>query len=726
MNIANDFSRKHLAINKVKEKKIMEINQDYNNKKCFDCESLNPQYISLYNGIFICRRCANQIHKNLNSKISLILDNNLHNLSIDDIQYLYYGGNKKLLDFIDFEYPILKTINKNKFYLTKGMEYYRRWLKFLIDEGEKPLKPSFEECRQLINDLNINKNNNKNKGNIITIDFINNYYNYEGEDKNNLINQNIYEKTYTTHFVNHINHKSDFGIYEKENDFSLTNNVNTEYYYNNRTILTEKEKTNYYYRNNDYYNLNKKKATIDKYNVNFNNRNNSNSSNNSNNNNKLIIKRLNLKSKNNHKSPKQNLNINKNDTNTNIINKTLVNMIKNENKKIYTKPKHTLLSSFQKNAPTRKRGSKEEFTSIRKTYLIPTRNNYQNIVINNNNFDKLLMYNLTDRTNHFNGRKTVINNREKSRDFYNSMNYLNSSDNSENNSNTDINKEIVFKKKTLKNSFSIHSRKRKDKKDSFNSNKSMMENTNFQIIPDRRLETSINEKNHLKLNTTMSNNNNNFSIDNKKENEILNEIKVKKREKFIIAENKNNNNNINKYFSKKHFETNLNKLKDNNNSNNDKKEIKMKKLLTLTKLINNKGKIEISKSNLSSNNTLINERKIKLSETESEKEMFIDNYKNKILSNKQDKTNHPLNEKKIKEIYLAENLGRKIKVYKTDINNNIDKIKSKKTLIKNLNQNQNIIKRNNNNLKENRTNENINEHKNQKKRDLLNYLLTKK
>ena len=44
----------------------------------------------------------------------------------------------------------------------------------------------------------------------------------------------------------------------------------------------------------------------------------------------------------------------------------------------------------------------------------------------------------------------------------------------------------------------------------------MMENTNFQIIPDRRLETSINEKNHLKLNTTMSNNNNNFSIDNKK------------------------------------------------------------------------------------------------------------------------------------------------------------------------------------------------------------------
>ena len=150
----------------------------------------------------------NQLHKNLNSKISLILENNLNKLSIDDIQYLYYGGNKKLMDFIDFEYPILKSINRNKLYLTKGMEYYRRWLRFLIDEGEKPLKPSFEECSQLIDDININKTNNTNKGNIITIDFINNFYNYEDDDKNNLINKKIYQKTYSNNWVNHINHKS--------------------------------------------------------------------------------------------------------------------------------------------------------------------------------------------------------------------------------------------------------------------------------------------------------------------------------------------------------------------------------------------------------------------------------------------------------------------------------------------------------------------------------------
>ena len=64
----------------------------------------------------------------------------------------------------------------------------------------------------------------------------------------------------------------------------------------------------------------------------------------------------------------------------------------------------------------------------------------------------------------------------------------------------------------------------------------MMENTNFQIIPDGKLESRINEKNHIKLNTTMNhthNNYNNYSIDNKKENEILNEIKVKKEKNLL-------------------------------------------------------------------------------------------------------------------------------------------------------------------------------------------------
>ena len=741
-----NMARNHLAINKVKEKKIMEINQDYNNKKCFDCGSYYPQYISLYNGIFVCRRCVNELHKKLNSKISLILENNLNTLSINDIQYLYYGGNKKLLDFIDFEYPILKSINKNKLYLTKGMDYYRRWLKFLVDEGERPLKPSFEECSQLITDMDINKKNSNNKGNIITIDFFNNYYNYEGEDKNNIINPNIYEKTYTTNWINHLNNKSDSDINDKkEQDLSLINNtnMNTDYYFNNRTITSEREKDNY--MNTYYQSLDKKKITFDQYNINFNS-NNKNNNSNSNIKNKLIIKRLNLKS---HKSGIKNKNLsisnNNENNNSNKINEALVKIITDDSKKVYTKPKHSQITSFQKNAPTRNKENKEKFPTIRGTYLMPTRNNnYQNIIINNNNFDKLLMYNLADRTNHFinnNTNNEIINNTinpdiSRQVDFYNSLKYLNYSNNTNeyynninSNSNKDIAKEIVFKKKTLKNSFSINTRKRKDKRDSINLSKSIVENTKFQIIPDKRLESSVDDNNHIKRMSVMTNINNNYSIDFKKDNDIKNEIKVKKRERFIVAEHKTNSNISGKYLSNKNFERcNTNELKD---SSNLKKEIKMKKLMTITRLIKNKTKTEKAKNNINlSNNILNNEKKNKFNVTADEKEIAFDNNnKNIIMNNKKDKTiNHNSNEKKIKEIYLVKNTGRKVKVIKTE--NNMSKFKSNKNFTRNSNQNQNqnknVIKRNYNHLKENKTNDSNYENKTQRKKEFLNYLLSKK
>jgi hypothetical protein len=233
-------AKENIALNKIKKKKILEINQEENNKKCFDCQSPNPKYISLYNGIFICHKCVNEIHNKLDSNISLILDNDLNNLSIKDIQYLYYGGNKKLLDFINYEYPTLKSLKKNKLYLTKAMEYYRQWLKYLIDEGQKPLKPTFEESNELINDIK-RKNNKKNKGNVITIDFLNNYYNYDdditpGQDledervysyktKQKKTSPDLYKKSYyTTNGINNIT----ISKYEMEkvwkNNYKVKNN----------------------------------------------------------------------------------------------------------------------------------------------------------------------------------------------------------------------------------------------------------------------------------------------------------------------------------------------------------------------------------------------------------------------------------------------------------------------------------------------------------------------
>jgi hypothetical protein len=175
------------------------------------------------------------------------------------------------------------------------------------------------------------------------------------------------------------------------------------------------------------------------------------------------------------------------------------------------------------------------------------------------------------------------------------------------NPNMDTNKEIVFKKKNLKSSFSIRSRKIKEKKDDISSNKTIVENTSFQIIPDKRLETSVKErKKHIKLNSAMNKMKNNYNIDNKKINEKISEIKVKKKERFIEAENKYNTNISNKYLSKLNLEPKKKEIKDS--SNYTKKETKMKKLMTITRLTKNKAKKEIQILNLS-NGILINEKK---------------------------------------------------------------------------------------------------------------------
>ena len=602
-------AKENIAINKIKKKKILEINQEENNKKCFDCQSPNPKYISLYNGIFICHKCVNEIHNKLDSNISLILDNDLNNLSIKDIQYLYYGGNKKLLDFINYEYPTLKSLKKNKLYLTKAMEYYRQWLKYLIDEGQKPLKPTFEESNELINDMK-KKSNKKNKGNVITIDFLNNYYNYDdditpGQDledervysyktKQKKTSPDLYKKSYyTTNGINNIT----ISKYEMEkvwkNNYKAKNNNSNDKI---GRLMTDNQK-NYFTINNSKKNILKKEEV--KY------INNIPSNNHNNNKNKLITKKLSLKStKNSNKKKDKNFRIEKIENLSNSINGKTIIKISEKTQKIYSKP--TLLNSFQRNAPSRNKtiNQIEDLSYMKTSSLIPTGNNYQSILINNNTFDKVLMNNSNNQTNELKDNINISESQMLSpRAILNSYKYLNISTNIYNNNmnaNTNLNNNdyIVFKKKALKNSFSISMRKKKDQKGSKNSindygnkknNESMIERTNFQIISGKENKDYSQKENKNIINIR----NKNFDLDfsakkqkdkNKEENNnIINEIKVKKANKYFIEDNKSFehiNNKLN------NFEINKNKIPKNKYFENNKKN-KDNNSISIFKYINN-------------------------------------------------------------------------------------------------------------------------------------------
>ena len=150
--------KKKTIFNIDKNRKIKKIKNNKLNKECFDCKASDPEYISINNGIFLCKDCL-KIHNKFSKEISYTLKNNLSSLNKEELQYMYLGGNQKLLDFINYEYPQLQKFKTNILYQTKAMQYYRNNLNFLVNGGIKPIKPN--EKINAYELININEEINK-------------------------------------------------------------------------------------------------------------------------------------------------------------------------------------------------------------------------------------------------------------------------------------------------------------------------------------------------------------------------------------------------------------------------------------------------------------------------------------------------------------------------------------------------------------------------------------
>ena len=199
-----------------KERKIKSIIKEQSNKICIDCSKSNPEYISLNNAVFICKSCF-QKHQKFPIHVTKLIKNDLSSLTLKELQYLYFGGNKKMYEFINYEYPKLSSLNPYLSYKTIAMEYYRNWLRYLIEGGIEPIKPDESIAYNLIDDkdkeINKNKNIEKKDNNVITIDFYNDCYKYN--DK--------YNRTITG-FINDKDLKKNNIMNDKEIKYEKRNN----------------------------------------------------------------------------------------------------------------------------------------------------------------------------------------------------------------------------------------------------------------------------------------------------------------------------------------------------------------------------------------------------------------------------------------------------------------------------------------------------------------------
>ena len=135
-----------------KNRKIQEIYKDELNNECFDCGNENPDFISANNGIFICKKCMG-IHYQFTDDVSLIIKNNLFLLNEEQINYIYFGGNRKLLQFVTYEFPQLQNLQPEIMYKTQAMQYYRDNLYYLVEGGEKPIPPNDSFAYKLVSDM---------------------------------------------------------------------------------------------------------------------------------------------------------------------------------------------------------------------------------------------------------------------------------------------------------------------------------------------------------------------------------------------------------------------------------------------------------------------------------------------------------------------------------------------------------------------------------------------
>ena len=236
------YNDSKLQENKQSEKnlKIQEIYKDEMNNECFDCGKLNPEFISANNGIFICKDCM-EIHYQFSDEVSLIIKNNLFLLNEEQINYIYYGGNRKLLEFINYKFPRLQNCQPQILYKTQAMQYYRDNLYYLVEGGNKPIKPTENCAYNLIPNLDNYALNDKIENNNININYnINNRHNTHKIKRN--IEREINDEKLEEEEDDIDNNFNIRNYYTTQNQLSNDNNIVFGLPYNNSFVYSKYKK----------------------------------------------------------------------------------------------------------------------------------------------------------------------------------------------------------------------------------------------------------------------------------------------------------------------------------------------------------------------------------------------------------------------------------------------------------------------------------------------------
>lgn len=122
------------TVDPANKKRLLALQKDGANKKCFDCDAPNPQWASPKYGIFICLECAG-VHRGLGVHISFVRSISMDQFKPDEMERMEKGGNQRAHDFFDKEGMSRDTPIKQK-YNSVVARNYMNYLTSVIDGTE--------------------------------------------------------------------------------------------------------------------------------------------------------------------------------------------------------------------------------------------------------------------------------------------------------------------------------------------------------------------------------------------------------------------------------------------------------------------------------------------------------------------------------------------------------------------------------------------------------------
>ena len=139
----------------IASKELIELINNPENRKCFDCESSPANWLCVNNAIYLCSKCAGE-HRGYGTIISNLKFMMLDKLNEFQIEIMKRGGNKKL-DKLLIEYNInKKKIDKLLLYSSKLLEYHRDYLYNKLAGKSDPKPPTKFDANKIMNNFKDN------------------------------------------------------------------------------------------------------------------------------------------------------------------------------------------------------------------------------------------------------------------------------------------------------------------------------------------------------------------------------------------------------------------------------------------------------------------------------------------------------------------------------------------------------------------------------------------